>query len=550
MKPNFTDPSDFSFSPTPSAYRHIELTVDKDEAVIGLKVDPTGGLRADTQLKLNSYDLSVDIELNDAINRLRFEHPQVRVLTFLSKHPQVFSSGANIYMLKKSSHAFKVNFCKFTNETRLYLEEASQFSGLKSLAALNGTAAGGGYELALATDHILLLDDKAAAVSLPEVPLLGVLPGTGGLTRLVDKRHVRRDLADTFAGLVEGIKGKKAVEWGLVDEVASKTQWDDSVKNSVAKLKDLTPAKSAVGISWGPITPDLQADGFFYQYVKVDLKEERAAQVTILGPREPQPRDVEGMAQQGSKLWLIQAFRELDDALLRLRFFHRDRGLLEFKTQGDLAQVLAAEAPLYQAQNHWLTREIFLLVSRVLRRLDTTSRTILTAIEPGSCFAGVLAEIFLASDRSFGLVTANETQIALSPINVKLLMWNDRTRLEQRFYGQKLPIARAFEHSLGTPIGVLRAGDLGLITAALDEIDYHDELRVFKEERKSMSPDALTAMESNLRWAGSETLATKILGRLTAWQNWVFTRDNATGVTGALSAYGEDLRAQFDWERC
>lgn len=543
------DPRDFSFSP--EQYRHISLTVNNDEATIFLKVDPESGLRRDTLLKLNSYDLSVDIELAHVINRLRFEYPLVKVVVITSNHPQVFSSGANIYMLKKSSHAFKVNFCKFTNETRLYLEEASQYSNLKFICALNGTAAGGGYELALATDRIILVDDKNASVSLPEVPLLGVLPGTGGLTRLVDKRRIRRDLADAFCTMAEGIKGAKAKDWRLVDEVYPKSQWDENLRKEIDHVKKMIPTKNGEGIKWNAVVPEMTSAGFSYRYVDVSLKE-RQARIVVKGPQEEQPTNISAMLERGSDLWIIRAFRELDDAILRLRFFHRDCGLWEFHTEGQKNFILDAEKPLYEAltpQAHWFLREILLHISRVYRRLDVSSRSLLALAQNKSCFVGVLAEILFACDRSYALIDPT-AHIILSPLNFGgLPTWNNCSRLYLRFLGQEDSLKKVHE-KLFQPLDLKEANQLGLLTFALDEIDFADEVRLFAEERASLSPDALSAMEANLRFIGDETLATKIFGRLSAWQNWVFIRENATGEHGALISYGEETRPSFDWERC
>lgn len=553
-KPN-KDPVDFSFSTSPAQYQHIKLNVAGDEATIVLNIDPDKNLRGDTPLKLNSYDLSVDIELADAVNRLRFEHPEVTVVTITSGKPQVFSSGANIYMLKKSSHAFKVNFCKYTNETRLYMEEASRFSNKRFLCALNGTAAGGGYELALACDKIILIDDKFANVSLPEVPLLGVLPGTGGLTRLVDKRKVRRDIADVFCTISEGAKGQKAKVWRLVDEIYPKSQWSDGITAEVAKLKNGLTKSDALGIKLTNIAPIKTARGFSYRYVDVELGDDRVSKISIKGPDKAEPTNVAAMLERGADLWILRAFRELDDALLRLRFFHRDHGLLEFYAKGDARLILEAERPLYQAllpDGHWFLREILLQVGRVYKRLDVISRSMIAVVEPSSAYAGVFSELLFISDRSYGLGDANNrAQIWLSPINKGLLpTWNEESRLELRFDGQKDLASTVYEKCDGSPLALTDAHGLGLVTFVLDDIDFLDEIRVFKEERTSLSPDALSAMEANLRFIGRETIATKIFGRLSAWQNWVFIRENATGEHGALVSYGEETRPVFDWERC
>lgn len=547
---SLSDPTGFSFSTDPSRYYHWKLDVVDQHATLTLTVNPSKGLRTDVELKLNSYDLSVDIELADALNRLRFEHPCVRVCTITSGHPQVFSSGANIYMLKKSSHAFKVNFCKYTNETRLYLEEASRFSNIQFLAALNGTAAGGGYELALACDRIVLIDDKSANVSLPEVPLLGVLPGTGGLTRLTDKRKLRRDLSDVFSTVAEGIKGQKAKDWRLVDEIYPKSQWHDGIAQEVSKLQSKVKGEAAKGIHLVPITPSISAQGFSYGNVSVQLKD-RVARITLKGPTDDEPTDVAAMLEKGSELWLLKSFRELDDAILRLRFFYRDVGLWELHAEGDAEKILKAEGPLYNAMKpdaHWFLRELLLHIGRVYKRLDVSARSLVTVVLPSAPFVGVMAELLFASDRSYALLDdAGDSAIRLSPINFGLLpSWNQMSRLALRYFGEPQSLASLAPLSYS----FAEAEERGLITVLLDEIDFHDELRVFSEERASLSPDALSGMEANLRFVGPETMATKIFGRLTAWQNWVFIRDNASGPRGALMSYGEDARAEFDWERC
>ncbi len=547
------DPTDFSFSIGKKDYRHISIEISGDEASIVLHVDQKGGLRKDTALKLNSYDLSVDIELADAINRLRFEHPEVRVITFTSGHV-VFSSGANIYMLKKSSHAFKVNFCKYTNETRLYLEEASNYSSKKFLCALNGTAAGGGYELALACDRIVLIDDKNANVSLPEVPLLGVLPGTGGLTRLTDKRMIRRDLADVFCTLAEGVKGQKAKDWRLVDEIYSKSQWAEGIKSELKMLKGPKIESRAQGIKLDEISPVTNANGFIYRYVEVELSHDRVATVTILGPKDEEPNNISAMLERGADLWLIRAFRELDDAILRLRFFYREYGLWLFHTKGEENLILNAERALYDAMSlhaHWFPKEILLQIGRVFKRIDVSSRSAVAIVDEKSCFVGVLAELLLASDRSYGLLSNRLKNLKLSPMNNGLLpTWSAQSRLKLRLLGQPETFEVVKNKCDETPIEFEEASRLGLITFLLDDIDFREELRLFKEERVSLSPDALSAMEANLRFPVYETMASRIFGRLSAWQNWVFIRDNATGERGALESYGEPLRPQFDWERC
>lgn len=547
-----TDPINFSFSTSPERYRHLKLEINGDQAMIKLGVDPEANLRGDTPLKLNSYDLGVDIELADCINRLRFCYPQIRVCSISSANQNIFSAGANIYMLKKSSHAFKVNFCKYTNETRLYMEEASRYSGLKFLAALNGTAAGGGYELALACDRIILIDDKNANVSLPEVPLLGVLPGTGGLTRLVDKRQVRRDLADVFSTLVEGVKGHKAKDWGLVDEVYTKSEWQVGAMREAEQLKSQQPVVVDQGISWPEINPQINQHGFRYKHVSVELGMNRVAKIHITGPAEPEPNKLSAMMERGADLWLLRAFRELDDAILRLRFFYRNHGLWLLESSRS-EHILSAEQPLYQGLEpgvHWFLRELCLHVGRVFKRLDTSSRSIMCMLEPDSAFVGVLAELLLVADRSYALLDP-QGMIALSPMNTGLLAtWFGQSRMALRFMGQRENLAQVINHSDGRHLSIDQAYKLGLLTFASDYIDFPDQVRLSIEERVALSPDALIAMEANLRFIGAETMATKIFGRLSAWQNWVFIRENATGPQGALSSYGEDKRAAFDFERC
>lgn len=541
------DPMDFSFSTSPENYRHLVFKVTGEEAIISLNINPEQGLRKDALLKLNSYDLSVDIELADALNRLRFEYPEVLVVTITSSNPQIFSAGANIYMLKKSSHAFKVNFCKYTNETRLYMEEASLFSNKRFLCALNGTAAGGGYELALACDKIILIDDKNANVSLPEVPLLGVLPGTGGLTRLSDKRKIRKDRSDIFCTVSEGIKGAKAKLWNLVDEVYLKSQWDEGVKKEIFKLKTELKHMKSPGINLSAIEPKKSPSGFSYKFIDVKLEPERVAIITVFGPKTPEPTEVSAMLEQGEELWLMRAFRELDDAILRLRFFYREHGLLEIRTEGDKKLILDAEKPLYNEKDHWFLREVRLQIARVLRRLEMSSKSIVAVIDEKSAYAGVLAEMLFIADRSYALL--GSSSIELSKMSYGLLpTWSENSRLDLRFLGSPSELLAIKNH--GSFFDLKTAFDLGLISVLSDEIDFYDELRLFKEERASLSPDALSAMEANLRIAGPETLATKIFGRLSAWQNWVFIRENATGPRGALMSYGEEIRPEFDLERC
>ncbi|MSP59232.1 MAG: benzoyl-CoA-dihydrodiol lyase [Myxococcales bacterium] len=541
----------FSFDAHPSRYRHWHLTVDGATARLAMAVDNQHPHREGYDLKLNSYDLAVDIELADAVQRLRFEHPEVKVVVVTSDSDRVFCAGANIFMLASSGHPFKVNFCKFTNETRLAMEDASARSGQRYLAACNGTTAGGGYELALACDEILLIDDGSSAVSLPEVPLLGVLPGTGGLTRVVDKRKVRRDLADMFSTLAEGVKGKRAVEWRLCDATAPRSKFADLVKTRAQALAagvDVGP--KGPGIALDPVVPEIAPTGLTYRHVAVVLDaHQRTAELTIHAPCEPEPATGEALQQRGAAAWAIRAFRELDDALLRLRFHYEPYGLILLKTRGEIARVLAVDEALATHRDHWLVRETILNMARTLRRLELTGRSLFAVIDPGSCFAGSLLEIALAADRIYMLDDdAGKVAIAVSDLNGGALpMPHGLTRLQSRFLGEPARVEAAL--ALRGPIGTQAASKLGLTTVAADEIDFAEELRVAIEERASMSPDALTGMEASLRFAGPESTDTKIFGRLSAWQNWIFIRPNATGPRGALTLYGKPERPGFDWRR-
>jgi benzoyl-CoA-dihydrodiol lyase len=503
------------------------------------------------KLKLNSYDLGVDIELADAVQRLRFEHPEVRVVVITSLKPRIFCAGANIYMLGTSSHAFKVNFCKFTNETRCAIEDASIHSGKKFLAALNGTASGGGYELAIACDEIYLVDDGNSAVSLPEVPLLGVLPGTGGLTRLVDKRKVRRDRADVFSTLAEGMKGKRAKEWGLIDDSFPTSRFQEEMDARVRSLvqtngrKDIGP-----GIKLNPLLFESSDDGREYKYVGVKLnRQQRYADLTIRGPESGLPTTPEGIQTLGDSYWPLQAYRELDDALLHLRVNELETGLVCIRTEGQIDEVLGVDKTLAANHQHWLIREITLHMARVLRRLDLTAKSFFALIEPGSCFAGNLLEIALASDRTYMLNNPDQpNEVAVSELNARAFpMSNGLTRLASRFIATPDSVGEilADKDRLDPEL----AEKLGLVTFAPDDLDWEDEIRVAIEERTSLSPDALTGMEASLRFAGPETMDTKIYGRLTAWQNWIFQRPNAVGERGALTNYGKPTQAQFDFKR-
>ncbi len=544
---------DISFTTRPDKYKHWQLSFDGEIAKLAMDVDERGGL-GDYVLKQNSYDLGVDIELADAVERLRFGHPEVKAVVITGLKDKVFCSGANIFMLGSSSHAFKVNFCKFTNETRLGIEDASAHSGLKFLAALNGTAAGGGYELALACDDILLLDDASSAISFPEVPLLGVLPGTGGLTRITDKRKVRRDLCDAFATTAEGVKGKRAIEWKLVDAIAPKTGWADAVKKRAEALaaRSDRPGKGAVGLDLDDVSPVIDGTSFTYRHVTmlVDPKK-RTAEITLKAPTEKQPSTGDAMLKKGNDLWGLRVWRELDDCLLRLRLSFLEVGLVTVKTEGDPAFMLDWEEHLLACQDHWFAREVLGKTKRVLKRVDVTSRTFLALVEPGSCFAGAFAELLFCADRSYMLDDSEAEHpavVTLTAMNMgPLPMGNGLTRLQTRFFGDDEALARLRTH--GRPTGPDVAEKVGLVTFVRDEIDYPDEVRMFIGERTSLSPDALTGMEQNLRWPGPETMETRIFGRLSAWQNWIFTRPNATGDKGALTVYGSPDRPSFDMRR-
>jgi benzoyl-CoA-dihydrodiol lyase len=545
------------FQTAPARYRHWQLAADGDVATLTMDVDEKAGLFEGYDLKLNSYDLGVDIELADAIDRLRFEHPQVRVVVLRSAKPRVFSAGANIRMLAGATHAHKVNFCKFTNETRNGIEDLSENSGLKSICAINGTAAGGGYELALATDYIMLVDDGAAAVSLPELPLLAVLPGTGGLTRLSDKRKVRRDRADVFCTTEEGVKGKRAVAWRLVDDVVAGSKFDTTI---IARAKEFA-AKSArtgtgPGIELTPLTRSFVGDGVEYGAVSVAFQRtERTATVTLRGPAAPPPASAGAMLALGADFWPLQLARELDDAILHIRLNELDVAAIVFKSSGDPAQVLAYDRFLDANKAHWLTREIRLLWKRVLKRVDLTSRSLVTLIEPGSCFAGTLAELPFASDRAYMLTGVRNgdnrppAAIALADVNFGAYpMSTGLSRLQCRFLADPADVDAA-KAERGKMLDAAAAQKLGLVTFALDDIDWDDEVRMFLEERASFSPDGLTGLEANLRFAGPETMESKIFARLTAWQNWIFQRPNAIGEEGALKRYGTGQKPVFDTRR-
>jgi benzoyl-CoA-dihydrodiol lyase len=540
-----------TFDTRPDQYRHWKLDFDGAVATLSMDVREDAGLSPDYKLKLNSYDLGVDIELADAIQRIRFEHPEVRAVIVTSLKERIFCAGANIMMLRGSSHGAKVNFCKFTNETRLAIEDASAHSGLKFLAALNGICAGGGYELALACDEILLVDDGNSAVSLPEAPLLGVLPGTGGLTRVVDKRRVRRDLADFFSTLVEGVKGKRAVEWKLVDKVYPTSQFKQAVQRRAQELTAASDRPEAgPGIALNPLTPTVTAAGLTYSAVSLAFnRNKRTAELTVQAPTGPQPSTPDDILKAGDQFWPLRAFRELDDALLRLRVNEPEIGTVVIRTEGDRDAVLAIDRTLVEHGSHWLVREIGLFMKRTLKRVDLTSRTFFAFIEPGSAFAGSLFELALAADRSYMFHDDNEENvIALSPMNGgPLPMSNGLTRLQTRFLDDAKKVEEILAHH--GPFNAAEAEEAGLVTFAPDEIDWDDEVRQAVEARAAFSPDAMTGLEANLRFAGPETMETKIFGRLTAWQNWIFQRPNAVGEKGALRVYGEQGRPEFDWKR-
>ncbi|MGN6182469.1 MAG: 2,3-epoxybenzoyl-CoA dihydrolase [Thermoanaerobaculia bacterium] len=535
-----------TFDREPGSYKHWKLTFDGPVATIAMDVNEDAGIDEGYKLKLNSYDLGVDIELRDALDRIRFEHPEVGAVVLASAKERMFCAGANIYMLSKSTHATKVNFCKFTNETRNGIEDSSQSSGLKVLAAVNGTAAGGGYELALACDEIVLVDDRSSTVSFPEVPLLAVLPGTGGLTRLVDKRKVRRDLADVFCTTAEGLGGAKAKAWGLVDEVVPPRLFAEKVAERAKALAAQTDRPSdAKGIALTPLQRTIDEHGIHYQHVDVAIDAgARTITITVNAPSADVATEIDAIVNRGAEWWPLAFARELDDAILHLRTNVREAGIWVVKTQGEIDNVLRVDRALDAHKSHWFVRETIGTLRRTLARLDVSSRSIYAVIEPGSCFAGTLFELALAADRSYMLLAdENGPEIALSEMNFgALTMVNGLTRLETRFGA-----APSFEKE--QRFDAEAALDAGLVTFAPDELDWNDELRLAIEERASLSPDALTGMEASLRFAGNETLATKIFGRLSAWQNWIFIRPNAVGEQGALKLFGSGTKPRFSWER-
>ena len=539
----------------PSAYRHWTLSVDGAVATLAMDVDETAGLRPGYQLKLNSYDLGVDIELHDALNRIRFEHPTVRTVVITSLKERIFCSGANIFMLGVSGHAWKVNFCKFTNETRNGIEDSSRYSGLRFLAAVNGACAGGGYELALACDQILLVDDRSSSVSLPEVPLLGVLPGTGGLTRLTDKRHMRHDLADVFCTTTEGVRGQKAVEWRLVDALAKPAVFTRSVSERALEMgRSSDRPAQAQGIALAPLECAYENDGLRYRHVQVAIdRTRRVATFTVSAPSAPQPETPEAIVAAGVNWWPLAMARELDDAILQMRTNELEIGTWLLKTEGQAVAVLAVDAVLLAHRQHWLVRETIGLMRRTFSRLDVSSRSLFALIEPGSCFAGSLLELALACDRIYMLALPDDPATAptmsVGEVNFAFYpMATDQSRLARRFCDEA-PALDAIRARLGDALDADAAMTLGLVTSAPDDIDWADEIRIAIEERAAMSADALTGLEANLRFNGTETMATRIFGRLTAWQNWIFNRPNAVGDKGALKLYGKGEKPQFDRNR-
>ena len=544
-----------NYQTNPSQYKHWKMEFDGAVATLKADFDENAGLRPGYKLKLNSYDLGVDIELNDAINRIRFEHPEVRTVVLTSAKEKVFCSGANIFMLGVSSHAWKVNFCKFTNETRNGLEDSSAHSGLKFIAAVNGACAGGGYEVALACDEIILVDDRASAVSLPEVPLLGVLPGTGGLTRVTDKRKVRHDLADIFCTSVEGVRGKKAVDWRLVDQAVKPAQFQEAVQKRAMELaaKSDRPANGK-GVALTPLNCTIEADALRYTHVSVEIdRAKRTAVFKLKAPVAGIESTQDAIESVASNWYPFVLARELDDAILQMRTNELDIGTWIVKTEGDAAHVLQMDEVLLANKDHWFVRETIGMLRRTLSRLDVSSRSLFAFIESGSCFAGTFLELALACDRSYQLMlpddAAKSPKITVSEANFSLYpMATGQTRLQRRFYEEQ-PALDAVRTSIGKPLDADAAFAIGLITANPDDIDWGDEIRIAIEERVAMSPDALTGLEANLRFNGVETMATRVFGRLTAWQNWIFQRPNAVGEKGALKVYGKGDKAAFDWNR-
>ncbi len=556
LEPASSEPrAPVTYDTHPDRYVHWRLAFDGPVATLSMDVNEEKGIKPGYRLKLNSYDLGVDIELHDALQRIRFEHPEVKCVVLTSARERMFCSGANIYMLGLSSHAWKVNFCKFTNETRNGMEDSSRHEGLKFLAAVNGTVAGGGYELALACDEILMIDDRSSTVSLPEVPLLGVLPGTGGLTRLTDKRRVRRDLADVFCSTAEGVRADRAQQWNLVDHIAKPQQFRQAIAERAAALAaHSTRPGSGKGVTLIPLDRSIDEAGYHYEHVDVSVdRKARAATITVSAPKTVQPADIEGIRAAGADWWPLAMARQLDDAILMLRTNALDIGLWILKTRGDTDAVLAADATLKAHESDWFVRQTIGLLRRTFARLDVSSRTLFAIIDEGSCFAGTLFELALAADRSYMLLLSEDEprapRIALSEMNFGAYpMVNHQTRLATRFCGEQKPVKTA-RGVIGDKLPASLAQELGLVTFTPDDIDWTDEVRIAIEERASLSPDALTGMEASLRFPGAETMETRIFGRLSAWQNWIFNRPNAVGDQGALKVFGTGSKAKFNWER-
>ena len=546
--------SRISFDTHPDRYAHWRMSIDGAIATLAMHVNEDKGLKPGYKLKLNSYDLGVDIELYDALNRIRFEHPGVRCVVLTSARERMFCSGANIYMLGQSSHGWKVNFCKFTNETRNGMEDSSRHDGLRFLAAINGICAGGGYEIALACDEILMIDDRSSTVSLPEVPLLGVLPGTGGLTRITDKRKVRRDLADFFCTTTEGVRADRAKSWGLIDHSAKPQAFAQAVREHAGRLAAASESRQDKGVTLTPLKCAIDAGGYHYEYVDAAIdRAARSATLTVSGPRETGPETIDGIIKAGVAWWPLQMVRELDDAILMLRTNELEIGTWQLKTRGDIDRVLAVDALLAKHRGHWFVRETLGLLRRTLARLDVSSRTLFAIIDADSCFAGTLAELALAADRGYMLQLPDAPEKAprmvLSELNFGTYpMVNRASRIATRFCGRDEPVEEA-RQVIGEKLDAHDAARLGLVTFTPDDLDWDEEVRIALEERASLSPDALTGMEASLRFTGAETMETRIFARLSAWQNWIFNRPNAVGEHGALKVFGTGSKAKFNWER-
>ena len=547
-------PSLITYDTHPDRYAHWRLSCEGPVATLAMDVNEEKGLKPGYKLKLNSYDLGVDIELADALNRIRFEHPEVKCLVITSARERMFCSGANIYMLGLSTHAWKVNFCKFTNETRSGIEDSSRHEGLKSLAAVNGTVAGGGYELALACDEILMIDDRSSTVSLPELPLLGVLPGTGGLTRVTDKRKVRRDLADVFCTTSEGVRADRARQWKLIDHIAKPQGFKDAVKERTAALSLQSTRGGGKGVMLNPLKRSIDAAGYHYENVDVTIdRKARTATLTVFAPKTQPPADVEAIHAAGDKWWPLAMARELDDAILMLRTNDLEIGTWILKTRGDIGLALAADKTLKEKEGDWLVRQVIGFLRRTLARLDVSSRTMFAIIDQGSCFAGTLFELALAADRSYMLQLPDDEAaapvVAMSDMNFGAYpMVSQEARIAAHYCGEAKPVEAA-RTRIGAKLDAKLAAELGLVTFTPDDLDWDDEVRIAIEERASLSPDALTGLEANLRFSGKETMETRIFGRLSAWQNWIFSRPNAVGESGALKVYGSGAKAKFNWER-